>query len=141
MRRLSRRLGLLAPVLAFAGILALIQWVSGMPVTGLGLKTVAVCLVTIAAVQAVPWRRWTRTARPGSLLYTVVLLGLFSRHFAAILIQESRRVLTARSLAVPKSRGPGSFRSLVHAAVSLLDRSLRRAERFYAAQWLRGIAE
>ena len=71
---------------------------------------------------------------------TLALLALFVRHFAGILTAESRRMLTARSLAAPFRCGPWSFRSLSFAVAAVFSRSFDRAERFYAAQRLRGIA-
>jgi energy-coupling factor transporter transmembrane protein EcfT len=71
----------------------------------------------------------------------LVLFALFIRHFAMIFASESRRVLQARSLGISRTYGRGWFRSLVAALVALIGRSLSRAERFYAAQSLRGFTE
>jgi hypothetical protein len=73
------------------------------------------------------------------LLYRLFLFLHFTRHFTAILLEESRRMLIARRLAAPRLLGAGGFLSLVHSLTAILRRSLVRAERFYAAQWLRGI--
>ncbi len=129
------------PVMMFAAALVLIQWTAGMPVTSLALKAVLVFLCASLLVRLIPWRRWIFACRPGSHGYLLVLFGLFVRHFAGILTAEARRVLVARRFAVPHARGRGAIRSLGHATASVLLRSLARAERFYAAQSLRGIAE
>ena len=129
------------PVLVFAALLALMQWASGMPLTALPLTTVAVFVVTIMVIRLVRWREWIFRVRPGSRRYTALLFALFVRHFAEILGTETRRVLVARRLAAPRARGPGSARSLKFAVAALFGRSLTRAERFYAAQSLGGLAE
>jgi hypothetical protein len=72
-------------------------------------------------------------------LYRLFLFLHFTRHFTAILLEEAKRLLIARRLAAPKLYGAGGFSSLVHSLNAILRRSLVRAERFYAAQWLRGI--
>jgi len=140
-RRLTRRLLPLAPILLFAGMLALMQWVAGMPVTWLWLKTILVSLATMAVVRFLPWDRWLFRLRAGSFLFQMALFTLFVRHFAFVLAAEGRRALTARSLSVPHRYGPGWFRSLAWAVGAFFTRSIVRAERFYAAQWVRGIGE
>ncbi len=139
--RLARRLLPLLPIALFAGGLALLQWIAGMPVTWLWLKTILVFAVTVVVVRALPWDRWLFRARHGSRLYHAALFALFVRHFAAVLVQESRRALTAHALAAPARYRAGWFRSLAHATGGLLTRAIVRAERFHAAQSLGGIAE
>jgi hypothetical protein len=75
------------------------------------------------------------------MLFCAALFALFVRHFAWVLLAEARRALTARAISVPNRYGAGWFHSLVHAVSAIFTRSLVRAERFYAAQWLRGIGE
>ncbi len=131
----------LLPILLFAGVLALIQPASGMPLTTLPLITVAVFLLSAALFSMVCWTGWIFRARPGSPLYAALLFALFVRHFTAILNKEAHRVLVARRLAVPRTWGPGSARSLVFAVAALFLRSIGRAERFFVAQVLRETAE
>ncbi len=73
------------------------------------------------------------------LLYRLFLFAHFTRHFASILAEEVRRMLIARKLAAPKLYAKGGFSSLVQSLSAVFRCSLVRAERFYAAQWLRGI--
>lgn len=129
------------PIVAFAGVLTLMQWASSAPVSSLPLKTIAVFLFSTTAFRILPWFQIISAARPGSVLFGLVLFALFVRHFAAIFAKESQRVLQARSLRVSRTWGRGSFRSLAAAVAALFGRSLVRAERFYAAQSLRGLAE
>jgi hypothetical protein len=58
-----------------------------------------------------------------------------------ILQDEAMRALTAYRLAVPHGFRPGGMRALAFSLDSLFRRCLVRAERFYAAQTLRGLAE
>jgi len=131
----------LFPVLVFAAALALMQWAGGMPLTTLPLVTVAVFAATLTAVRLVRWTGWIFRVPPGSRRATALLFVLFVRHFAGVLGAETRRVLVARRMAAPRARGRGAARSLVFAVAALFGRALTRAERFYAAQSLRGIAE
>jgi hypothetical protein len=124
-------------VLGFAGLLMLLQW----RVTWLPLVTVAVFLASTAVFRMLPWRGAIFAVRPGSWLASALLFGLFVRHFAGILETESRRVLTARGLCVSRNWGPGGLRSLAFAVAALASRTLVRAERFYAAQRVRGLGE
>jgi energy-coupling factor transporter transmembrane protein EcfT len=125
----------------FAGVLALMQWVSSAPVSSLPLKTIAVFLLFTAAFRLLRWSDVVSAVRPGARLFGLVLFALFVQHFAAIFVRESQRVLQARSLRLSRPWGRGSFDSLAAAVAALAGRSLVRAERFYAAQSLRGLAE
>jgi hypothetical protein len=73
------------------------------------------------------------------VLYRLFLFAHFTRHFAAILAEEARRMLIARKMAAPRLYRRGGFSSLVHSLTAVFRCSLIRAERFYAAQRLRGI--
>jgi hypothetical protein len=138
---LSRSIWSMLPIAMFAGVLALMQWVSSVPVSSLPLKTIAVFLLFTTAFRLLPWPDVISVVRPGARLFGLVLFALFVRHFAAIFMRESLRVLRARSLRISRPWGRGAFSSLVAAVAALVGRSLLRAERFYAAQSLRGLAE
>jgi hypothetical protein len=137
----SRSIRFMLPIVMFAGVLALMQWVSSVPISSLPLKTIAVFLLLTTASRLLPWPDVISVVRPGARLYGLVLFALFVRHFAAIFVGESLRVLQARSLRISRPWGRGAFGSLVAAVAALVSRSLVRAERFYAAQSLRGLAE
>lgn len=126
------------PVLGFAGTLALLQWVSGMPVTWLWLQTLAVAAAAALLVRAVPWDRWLFRLRPNSFLYEVSLFVLFVRHFAWVYLHEARRLLTAWRVAAPRRFRPGWYRSLSVALAAFFNRALVRSERFYASLLVRG---
>jgi hypothetical protein len=132
---------LVTPVLVFAALLALLQWFAGSLSVALPLKTIAIFLFVTAAVRLLPWTDFMRVAGPQSSLFTLVLFLYFLRHFTLILGREAYRLLVARRRMVPNQYGPGWFQSLCWALVELFRRSLSRAERFYAAQSLRGWSE
>jgi len=138
---LSRALRSTLPVVIFAALLALMQRVSSQSVSSLPLQAVAVFLFSATSLRIFPWSAVLSATRAGSGLLAPLLFALFIRHFVIIFTSESRRVLQARSLGISRTYGPGWFRSLVAAVAALIGRSLSRAERFYAAQSLRGLTE
>jgi len=131
----------LLPILVFAAALAVIEWAGGRPLTTLPLVTVAAFAVTVTLARLVRWQGRIFRVRPGSRSYHALLFALFVRHFAGILGAETRRVLIARRLATPRAWKPGAARSLLFALAALFGRALTRAERFYAAQSLRGMTD
>lgn len=129
-----------APVVVFAATLAVLGRLGG-GWSWLPVQTVAVYAGFRLLLLNLP-RRWFQSPpERRSRMWAPALLFFFVRHFLLILGQEARRALVARSLAARRLYGAGGFSSLVWALVSLLGRALARAERFYAAQWLRGLAE
>jgi energy-coupling factor transporter transmembrane protein EcfT len=126
------------PVAIFALILMLMQWATGMPVTTLAGKTVAVFWFLAAACRITPRPQPAGWIGRFPRLASLILFGLFTAHFIRILGGESLRLLRARRLSVASPYGRWAFRSLAAALTSLFSRSLRRAERFYAAQLLKG---
>jgi hypothetical protein len=126
------------PITIFIIVLASLQWLFQGFRPGTAAKTLAVFWLTASAFRLVPWSCLVHSIRPGSCISAFMLYMLFIRHFALVLASESRRVLTARSRAVLKPYGSWFFRSLTAALVSLFLRAVNRAERFYAAQILKG---
>ncbi len=129
------------PVVLFAALLALLEYAAQQEVSMLGLRTLAVFLLSTAAFHGISGARWALGSPPESLRQRMALYGLFVTHFTRILGAEARRVLLANRLAAPRRWGPGWFGSLTHALAGIFLRSLARAERFYAAQWLRGLGQ
>lgn len=127
------------PLAMFLGIIAALQLASGSISWELPLRALAVFWLATVAFGVLPWSWLVVLARPQSSLFSVVLFLLFLRHFALVLRDEARRALQARRFCIRYRFGAGSFRSLAWAVVALFRRSLVRAERFYAAQLLRGI--
>ncbi len=127
------------PLIAFAALLALAQAWTGSADWRLPVRTLAVAAAVVLAGRLLPWKAWLRRIPPASPLFAGALYIWMLRHFAAIFMREARRVLIARRLAAPRAYRTGWFSSLANALVSLLLRIFIRAERFYAAQLLRGI--
>jgi len=140
-RNLSASLRSALPVVLFAVAIVLMQWLARVPVTSLAAKTLAVFLFSTAAFRLLPWTDAVAATRPGTAFHGFLLYLLFTRHFVNILTVETSRILQARSLCVVRPYGRGAFSSLAWGLASLFSRSLARAERFYAAQLLRGFAE
>lgn len=129
----------LLPIGAFAAGLALLELVSNGVASWLPVRTVVVFLWLTSASRLWPWTDLLGRAH-GSVFWTPVLFALVTRHFVHVLSAETVRVLRARSLQVPRRFGPGAFRALGWALIAIVLRSWGRAERFYAAQRLRGLA-
>ena len=127
------------PVLLFAATLVVLQWFNGRIDGALPLRTVAVFLYSTLAARVAPWTWIAGGLSPLSRLYLPGLFFLFVRHFAEILISESRRTLQARAICAPRLFRTGGFASIAAALAAIFRRALARAERFYAAQSLNGI--
>jgi hypothetical protein len=131
----------LVPALFFSGTLAVLQWLGNGSTTLVPLKAFAVFLLATSGARVFPVDAALRTISPASHLFRAALFLLLVRHFLRILVEEVVRVLSARSLALPRRFGPASGRSLVFAIASIFPRTLERAERFYACQLVRGMAD
>jgi len=136
-----RSLLMLWPITLFAGVLAALQWIGGTLQWQLPLRSVAVFLLATSAAGLIPWDRVLLRVKPLSSLYTIALFLLILKHFVQILGTEARRLMIARRLAVTRRYGAGWFTSLTWATAGIFRRSLVRAERFYASQLMRGLAE
>lgn len=141
MRDLPRRILSLGPILFFCAVLALLDLIAHRPSSLLPLQAFASYAVLMLSVQLLPWARVARSVSPPSRFFLPVLFLLFVYHFTVILKEETRQLLTAYRLAVPYPFRRGGLRALAYSLDSLFRRCLARAERFYAAQILRGIAE
>lgn len=131
----------LLPVALFALSLALLEWLAHRRVPALPLHTVAVAALTVWITRRVRWAKLAARVPPRSRRFRAVLFLLFTAHFARVLDRESRRMLTARSLTIRRRLGPGAFTSLKWAVAGVFTRALLRAERFYAAQRMKGLGE
>lgn len=126
---------------SLAATLWVLQLVNGTAEVRLPLTAACVALVLPLGFRYLPWVRFgwqTVEARRGLAL---ILFVLFTRHFAAVLLDETRRAYVARRMTAPRGFGAGTFRSLVWATHRVFQRALDRAERFYAARLLDGFSE
>jgi len=137
--RLASGLRRLAPILVFAGFLASLEWLGGAAQPRLALRTVAVFAFLVPAARLILWEELLTSRRPGSALFRIALFLLMVRHFTRVLAGEAWRFLIAQALAAPRKWRKGWWSSLVWALAALFRRALLRAERFYAAQLVRGI--
>lgn len=140
-RRWRRVVLSLVPVMLFAGTLGALEWMGRGEVSVLGVRTVAVFLLSTAAWGGVSGAGLALGYPARSAGQRAVLFGLMVGHFAWILGAEARRALAAHRLAAPRRRGPWWFGSLGRAMGGMFVRAFMRAERFYAAQWVRGVGE
>lgn len=129
------------PLGFFACLLAGLEWVAHGPASELALRTLAVGWLAQAAASGVSPARMLLECPARSWQFRVIMFGALVEHFAGVLQEEATRVLVAHRLAAPRRWRAGWFRALAHALASVNQRALIRAERFYAAQWLRGLGE
>lgn len=140
-RSVSRSARATLPVAGLALILTLLQLLNHRFDLTLAAKMLGIFWLTAAAFHLLRWQRVAEAIRPGAPFSKLALFLLFIRHFALILAGESWRVLHARERVIYKPYGKWAFRSLNSALVSLFLRAMIRAERFYAAQLLKGLAQ
>ena len=138
---LRRTIHWLFPILLFRAVLALLEWIDHRTVSALPLKALVSYLAVALAFRIMPWVALVRSVPPRSRFFPPVLFFLFIRHFTLILRDEAMRSLTAYRLAVPHPFRSGGIRALAYSLDSFFRRCLLRAERFYAAQLLWGLAE
>jgi hypothetical protein len=125
------------PMMLFAGSVYALRLFSQQNGTLLALRI----LFVFACVRWIGQILWLGcvpipTSRP---IFRLYLFTCFIRHFMRILGEECRRMLTARRTAAPHLWRRQGFASIVHAMTAIFLRSLTRAERFYAAQQLKGL--
>ena len=131
----------LAPVLLFCAVLAVLEWIGHRSVSALPLKAFVSYLLLALAFRLMPWGALMRLISPRSRFFPIALFFLFLRHFTLILLDEAFRSLTAYRLTVLHPFRRRGIQALAHSLDSFFRRCLTRAERFYAAQLLRGLAE
>ena len=136
-----QRLLSLAPVSSFALLLAGFELLARGRPSPLALRAMAVCWLAQTCVQSMAPSRWVLASSPGSLACRLGLFAAFVEHFAHLFASGAARALLAWRLAAPRAWRSGWFHSLGHALARIAERCLVRAERFYAAQWLRGLGE
>jgi hypothetical protein len=131
----------LVPILLFCAVLAFLEWIDHRTVSALPLKALVSYLALASAFRIMPWVALVRSVPTQSRFFPPVLFLLFIQHFTFILRDEALRSLSAYHLAVPHRFRRGGMRALAYSLDSFFRRCLLRAERFYAAQLLRGLAE
>jgi hypothetical protein len=138
---IRRTIHWLFPILLFCAVLAFLEWIDHRTVSVLPLKALVSYLALALAFRIMPWVALVRSVPPRSWFFQPILFFLFIRHFTSILRDEALRSLTAYRLAVPHPFRRDGFRALAYSLDSFFRRCFFCAERFYAAQLLRGLAE
>jgi hypothetical protein len=129
------------PVLMTATAFWVMQQFASSPASLLPLKMVAVFLFTSAAFRIFPWMEILLRTPRETLRFQVALYLFFIRHFVVILGDESLRLLRAWRWTHRGLHGRVLIRSLAGAMTGLFSRCFIRAEHFFAAQLLKGLAE
>lgn len=140
-RPLRRALLATAPVAVTAVTYYLLQVLAGSAAIILPLKMMVVFFCLSTALAVFPWEALLSKSRPGSRGFHALLYIHLIGHFLNILGEETLRVLRAWKWSSRGARGSVRLRALRGTLSGLFLRSLGRAERFYAAQLVRGLAE
>lgn len=127
-------------ILIFAAFLAAAESVLLRRPPLLAARMILAAAAGLLLFHAVPWARLARWSirRPG--LRNIALYFLFLTHFLRIFLEEIFSLFRAWRLAAPRRWRASWWRSLLHATASLFPRTLHRAERFYAALLVKGLA-
>lgn len=128
-------------LLIFAAVLATAESALFRRPPLLAARMIVAAAVGLLLFRAVPWARLARWSirRPG--LRNLTFYFLFLTHFLRIFLEEILSLFRAWRLAAPRRWRASWCRSLMLATTSLFPRTLRRAERFYAALLIKGLAQ
>lgn len=129
------------PVIMTAAAFWVLQQLAASPASLLPIKMVAVFLFASAAFRIFPWMEILLSAPRETRRFQVALYFFFIRHFVVILGEESLRLLRAWRWTHRGLHGRVLIRSLAGAMTALFSRCFIRAEHFFAAQMLKGLAE
>ncbi len=140
-RPLGRALLAAMPVAVTAVLYYLLQLLAGSTAIMLPLKMLVVFLYLSTVLRIFPWDVALSRSRPGSHGFQALLYIHFIGHFVHVFGEETLRVLRAWKWSSRGARGSVRLRALRGTLSGLFLRSLGRAERFYAAQLVRGLAE
>jgi len=128
-------------ILLFAAVLALAEFLFSRRPPLLAARMILAAAAGILLFRILPWQRIARWSLERRALRNPALYFLFLSHFIRIFLEEVVSLFHAWRLAAPRRWRAGWWRSLLHASASLFPRTLRRAERFYAALLLKGFAQ
>ncbi|MCX7603033.1 MAG: hypothetical protein N2036_03065 [Bryobacteraceae bacterium] len=128
-------------LLIFAVLLAAAEMLAGRRAPWLAAKMLAAAAAGVMLFRLIPWPRLARLGLVSRRWRLAALYFLVLAHFLRILVEEIRSLYFAWKLAAPPAWRRVWWRSLAHATAGLFPRVLRRAERFYAALLVCGMAE
>jgi hypothetical protein len=129
------------PVLMTTAAFWVIQQLASSAPRLLPIKMVAVFLFASAAFRIFPWMEILLRTPRETLRFQVAIYFFFIRHFVVILGEESLRLLRAWRWTHRGLHGRVLICSLAGATMALFSRCSFRAEHFFAAQLLKGLAE
>jgi hypothetical protein len=130
-----------AGIVVFGAVLAAVEILVLRRAPFIALRMLAVAAAGLLLFRLAAWARLAEwgLARPPAR--KTVLYFLFLAHFSRIFLEEILSLYHAWKLAAPNRWNRSWGRSLACATASLFPRTLRRAERFYAALLLKGMAQ
>lgn len=128
-------------LLIFAAVLAAAESILSRRPPLLAARMILAAVAGLLLFRAVPWTHLARWSIRRAGLRDITLYCLFLSHFLRIFLEETLVLFRAWRLAAPRRRRASWWRSLLHATASLFPRTLRRAERFYAALLVKGLAQ
>lgn len=128
-------------ILLVAAVLAAAEFLISRRPPLLAARMILAAAAGILLFRTLPWPRIARWSLERRALRNPALYFLFVAHFIRIFLEEILSLFHAWRLAAPRRWRAGWQRSLLHASASLFPRTLRRAERFYAALLLKGFAQ
>lgn len=128
-------------ILIFAAVLAAAEFLLSRRPPLLAIRMLLAAAAGLVFFRAVPWLRIARWSLRRRNLRNIALYFLFIAHFLRIFVEEIVSLFRAWRLAVPRRWRARWWGSLARAAASLFPRTLRRAERFYAALLVKGLAQ
>ena len=127
-------------IVVFAAVLAAVEILVSRRAPLIALRMLAVAAAGLLLFRLAPWARMAEWGLSRSRTRKTVLYFLFLAHFSRIFLEEIFSLYHAWKLAAPSRWNRSWRRSLACATASLFPRTLRRAERFYAALLLKEMA-
>lgn len=128
-------------IFLFAAVLAVIEFFAAHRPPLLAMRMVLAAAAGLIVFRAIPWRRMAGWSIQRRGFRNLTLYFLFLSHFLRIFLEECFALFRAWRLAAPRKWRAGWWRSIHYATASLFPRVLRRAERFYAAMLVKGLAQ
>jgi len=128
-------------LLVFAAVLAAVEFFAAHRPPLLAMRMILAAAAGLLLFRAVPWKRLAGWCLQRRGFRNPALYFLFLHHFLRIFLEECTGLFRAWRLAAPRQWRAGWWRSVHYATASLFPRVIRRAERFYAALLVKGLAQ
>jgi hypothetical protein len=128
-------------LLVFAAVLAAVELFAAHRPPLLAIRMILAAAAGLIVFRAIPWRRVAGWSLQRRGFRNLTLYFLFLSHFLRIFLEECFALFRAWRLAAPRKWRAGWWRSIHCATASIFPRVLCRAERFYAALLVKGLAQ